>query len=265
MNRIAAILYDYRAYLILALSLLVSVGVMASDDNRQVRTIQAATLDAFRWLQAPVQYLGDLRAIRGENRELRQKTVELAMRNSQFLAAQIENRRLRELLGFKERGQLNYLTAEITASNTAGLINSVTLDVGREAGVRENMPIVTPLGVAGKIVAPVGRRSSIAQLLLDRNFRLSVKIQHSGTTGILVWREGMSCELHEVPKSADIQVGNEVLTSGYSDIFPPDLPVGTIVSVEDDAVGFFKVIRVEPKVRFTELEEVFVILPRQIG
>ena len=261
MRRIAAIVYNYRAYFTLAFSLIVATVVMLSDDTRQVRTIQAAALDSFHWLHAPVSYLGELPATNEENRRLRRKTVELAMRNSQLVAARLENQRLRELLGFKQRAGFNYLPAEIIARNTAALINSVTLNVGKEDGVRENLAVVTPRGVAGKVVAPVGKRSSIAQLMLDRNFRLSVKLQRSRVTGILVWREGQLCELHEVPKSIEVQVGDTVLTSGYSDIFPPGLPVGTVVLVADEPVGFFKEIRVEPRVRFAELEEVFVVLP----
>ena len=68
---------------------------------------------------------------------------------------------------------------------------------------------------------------STSDSISDNNFRLSVRIMPSGAVGILRWYDANVCKVYEVQKNVDINIGDRVITSGFSKIYPPKLPVGT--------------------------------------
>ena len=65
--------------------------------------------------------------------------------------------------------------------------------------------------------------------------------------------------MKNIPKSFDIQVGDEVLTSNYSNRFPANIRIGTVSETRDDGIALFRKVIVKPSVNFTTLEQVFVI------
>ena len=120
------------------------------------------------------------------------------------------------------------------------------------------MAVVTAQGLAGKVLQ-VGNNHSTAELLLDRNFRVSALVQRSRVSGIVKWIEGESVVLSQVPKRSDVKIEDQVITSGLSLIFPGGLKIGKVTSVEEEEKGMFMTITLKPAVDFTKLEEVFVI------
>ena len=93
----------------------------------------------------------------------------------------------------------------------------------------KNNPVITPSGIIGKI-SVVNNNSSVVQLISDPDFRVGVRFLPSGATGILRWRINNICDVREVYKNSIINVGDRVVTSGLSDIFPTGLPVSALNS-----------------------------------
>ena len=112
---------------------------------------------------------------------------------------------------------------------------------GGESGYQPRPP--PPEGVIGKTIQ-VGNSASIVQFITDHNYRLSVRILPSGATGILRWRGNNICEIREVQKNVNIEIGDQVVTSGFSDIYPPGLPVGDVAGVYDERGNYQKVVNV---------------------
>ncbi|MCG8608528.1 rod shape-determining protein MreC, partial [bacterium] len=88
---------------------------------------------------------------------------------------------------------------------------------------------------------------------------VSAKIQRSRVTGIITWSEGNQVVLAEVPKRSDVKVGDSVISSGFSTIFPEGLEIGRVSEIDEDTDGMFMRILVQPAVDFASLEEVFII------
>ena len=118
-------------------------------------------------------------------------------------------------------------------------------------------------GVVGKTVL-VGEHSSIVQLISDPDFRLSVRVVPYGAIGILSWSGNNKCDVREVPKSARISIGDLVYTSSYSDIYPPNLPVGKVTAIYDERGSFQKRLTVETFVNIGTLQYVFVIIENNV-
>lgn len=259
MQNLISFIYNAREYFILLFALIVSLILISSNDNPQVRSLRGSVLDAFHIIQKPLYVIADLNVVRKENKKIRQRNIDLSILISNLNEAKLENKRLRQLLNF--RGNVDKykpVTSEVIGFNTNSYGNTIILDAGKEMGITINTPVVNSRGIVGKIIE-VGQNSSIAQLLNDRNFSISVSINPVGANGILHGKRGLS-DLKEVPKGLLVTVGDTVVTSGYSDIYPIGLMVGVVASVIEKPEHFFKEIKVKPSVSMSKLKEVFILV-----
>ena len=147
----------------------------------------------------------------------------------------------------------------INMSASPYLSSSLSIDVGLDSGVEENDPVITPKGIIGKTTI-VGDNASIVQMINDVNFRLSVRIKPSGSTGIMRWLDGGLYLIKEVQKNANVNIGDKVVTSGFSDIFPDDLPVGEVVNITDERGRFQKSVVVQINENIGSIIYLFVIV-----
>jgi rod shape-determining protein MreC len=140
-------------------------------------------------------------------------------------------------LGFKRESKLQLSAARVVNMGSSSNLSSLTLDIGSKHGVKVDQPVLVPGGVIGKTVV-VGEYSTIAQLINDVNYRLSVRILPSGNAGILQFVSEGYCEIRELQKNSLISVGDKVVTSGFSNIYPENLPVGEVVEIADERASF---------------------------
>jgi len=113
--------------------------------------------------------------------------------------------------------------------------NTILMDLGSRQGVDKRMGVVTERGIVG-IVQNVSPHYANAASILNVETKVSAKIKTNGVAGSLQWELGdhKTIKLKEIPKHyADFVVGDTILTSGYSIVFPPSHPVGTIASINE--------------------------------
>ena len=257
MKRLFDILSLFKEYFILALFILISLSLLAQNDNVQIRTIRALALAAVGSLQDAFGFIPNYFELKQENKVLREQNVNLADEVSRLREAKLENIRLRQLLDLKERSHFDYAGANILGKNLQLMRNTITLDVGEENGVRVNMPVVSDAGLVGKIVA-TSSSYAVVQILLNKEFRASAKVQRGRVDGIIVWQGGDHVLLKNVAKTLDVQVGDVVITSDYSSFFPAGIKIGVVSRTEQPQSELFQIIEVKPSVDFARLEEVFV-------
>ena len=130
--------------------------------------------------------------------------------------------------------------ARVIRSSTSLRNNYLTLDKGEMNGVRPGMAVVSSKGVLG-IVIETSKRFSVAMSILNKESRISAKIKKNGYFGSVEWpgsnyRTGL---LKEIPNHVSLVVGDSVVTSGFSGIFPEGIPIGTVKSVERKAGSGF--------------------------
>lgn len=154
----------------------------------------------------------------------------------------LDNERLREIVRGYEQAAIkadssmkpvlgkdgfNYIPATIIKSGTSTQHNYLILDKGSEDGVVENSGIISSKGVIG-IVDAVSKHYSFAISFLNKELNISARLDTSGAVGPLAW-DGISTNgavLKEIPLQFKYNPGDTVYTSGYSAIFPPDIPLG---------------------------------------
>lgn len=121
----------------------------------------------------------------------------------------------------------NYIPATIIKSSVNTQHNYLIIDKGSEDGVVRNSGVITPKGVIG-IVDAVSSHYSYAISFLNTELFISARLGNSGAVGPLAW-DGTSSDraiLKEIPLQFKFAPGDTVYTSGYSTIFPPDIPIG---------------------------------------
>jgi rod shape-determining protein MreC len=153
----------------------------------------------------------------------------------------------------------SYIPATITDNSVDKQHNYIMLDVGAADHVAPDMGVVTQNGVIG-IVMAVSEHYTIVKSLLHTDWRCNVRLLQAGDFGPLQW-DGIAYNeavLHDIPQHSNVQVGDTVVTSGYSSIFPPDIPVGVVKSYKIKRGNFYE-IRVRLFADFKKIRHVNVV------
>ncbi len=262
MQRLIAIVLLFKEYVVLTLLVIISLTLLSANDNPQLRAIRSYTVGFVGIFQNALSVIPNVLELKRENEILRQLNVNLSDEVSRLREARLENLRLRGLLGMKEKGPFHLVAGDVVGKSLHLLRNTITLNVGENDGVKPDMPIVAESGLVGKILAS-SADYSIGQLVLNKDFRASAKIQRSRVDGIIAWDGEAFLHLRNVSKTQDVREGDVVMTSEYSNIFPQDIKIGYVSGIIEKPGNLFKDVTVAPAVDFPSLEQVFVITARQ--
>jgi rod shape-determining protein MreC len=236
---------------------------MISTDNDEGGSFRSIALDLVGGVGKYIYHAQSYFDLADENKLLRSQNAELAHKYLQVQDALLENIRLRKLLGFREKSQLNLTAAEIIGENPHDIVNGYLLNAGKEKGIYLSAAVLTADGLVGKIVN-VDKDHSICQMLYDPSSRISAKIQRNRELGIIAWDGGDHLSLLFITKTIKVFVGDVIITSGISQIFPENIKIGVVVQVSLDKKGLFQEILVQPSVNFNRLEEVQVQIKEHV-
>jgi rod shape-determining protein MreC len=206
-------------------------------------------------------YVG-LRGTRDENRRLQERVRALESRLEADRERIGEAARLREILELRPILPFPTMAAQVIAREGVPWFRNITIDKGKDDGVRLSAPVLGVGGVMGRVVE-VGPRAAKVQLLLDRDCGVGVRIERTRTTGVVAGQVAFSDSgtsdllMKYVPVLADVVVGDVVVTSGLDQIYPKGLVVGRVRSVGKGS-GLFKEVAVQPSANFEKIEEVMV-------
>lgn len=152
------------------------------------------------------------------------------------------------------------LPAQVVTNTVNRYNNLITLDKGAADGVKRDMGVVCGMGVVG-IVYLVSEHYSIVIPVLNGHSNISCTIQGRGYFGYLRWRGGSSqlAYLEDVPRHAHFKLGDYVVTSGYSSVFPSGVMVGKVLHVFNSADGLSYRVQVKLSTDFARLRDVCLV------
>ena len=261
MHSIYLAIVRHKDHVLFALSLFVSTYLLLNNDNPRMGVIRGKTTEFVAFISSPASWVQSLMFLEEENQLLREKNLVLSLQIESMLNIEKENQELLGMLNFNRRTKLHIKPARVVNKGIQPNLLSIIIDSGEKDGIKHNQPVLTPKGVIGKTVK-TDENFSIVQLITDVNFRLSVRILPSGATGILRWLNNGIAQVREVQKNVDINIGDKVITSGFSDIYPPGLPIGEVEGVFDDRGSFQKVVNVSLPNDMSAFQYVFVIIEK---
>ena len=194
-----------------------------------------------------------------ENAELREQLLRGSARMNRLQAVQIENQRLRELLGGTRGLQLSVQLASLIDVDLDPFRHRILLDAGQRRGVRVGLAVIDGAGVVGQIIA-TAPMTSTAMLVSDPSHAIPVQVVRSGLRSIAYGTGRIDrLELPNIPLSADVRVGDELITSGLGGTFPAGFPVGRIEALRPDDTRLFVIADARPAATLERNGEVLLV------
>jgi rod shape-determining protein MreC len=196
-----------------------------------------------------------------ENDRLRREVASLQERLHASRDAQLENRRLKELLRYSETLERRTIGARVVGHDISPWFQAVFIGAGSEAGVEEGMSVVTPQGAVGRVHKAMAGLSEVL-LVTDGRFAADVMVERNRVRAVAEGIGGNFCRLKYVSPVHEVAVGDRVVFSGFDGSMPKGVLLGTVVSVDRPKESLFQKVKVQCAVNFQEVEEATVILSR---
>lgn len=137
--------------------------------------------------------------------------------------------------------------------------NYMTVNKGSNDGVGKGMGVYNSTGVIGVIMAS-GKSYSVVMPILNGNTSISSKIKGTDNFGFLEWSGGdpYTAQLKDVPYHSNVEVGDTVVTTGFSSVFPENITIGTVADVQRLSNGYTLKILVSLAVDMSDLGWVYI-------
>lgn len=230
---------------------------------------------ALLWITAPIQHtvvwVADgasniwhdyiaLVGVREENRALRQQLELLQRRLIRDREIEAENLRLQALLDLKHSHSWGHtIAARVVAVGTSPVARTIRIDAGSNQGVSVGDAVVGGRGLVGRVTSVVGGWAEV-RLIVDGRSAVSAVNQRSRARGIIRGQgENDLCSIDYLVRTADVRIGDRLVTSVVGGVFPPGILIGEVSAVAAPEVGVFRQASLKPSERFDRLEEVLVI------
>ena len=199
------------------------------------------------------------------NEQLTQRNVQLEHRVEQ-LQQELRAERMSHDSLYMKRGQMrllgdfNPIYAKVIGNSVNRPLNFITIDKGSADGVREDMGVACGNGVVG-VVFMTSKHYSVVLPALNSKSNISCAIAGRGYFGYLHWSGGSPrvAYVDDIPRHAKFEVGDTIVTSGYSAVFPPGILVGKVTKFENSDDGLSYRLRVLLSTDFANLRDVCVI------
>lgn len=199
------------------------------------------------------------------NKELTERNLFLE-REVAILRAQLTDERIKHDSNYVDRGvddilsQFRLIPAKVVGNSVDKTDNFITIDKGLYDGVHADMGVACGNGVVGVVYMASGHYAVVIPVLSSKS-NISCAIQNRGYFGYLHWKGGPIdvAYVDDIPRHAQFEMGDTIVTSGYSSMFPPGIMVGKVVKESDSEDGLSYRLEVKLSTDFGRLRDVCVI------
>ncbi len=228
-----------------------------------ITPLQEVTSGASKWVQSKVSSAQNKTNLEAENAELKKEITQLETEIKRLSLYDEENKKLSELLKITQKfPQYTMCGAEIIAKDPGNWYDIFLINKGKKEGLAANMVITAPGGLVGKIVE-CGNGYAKVQSLLDSRSSISAMSLRTGDLGVVkgdysLMNSGL-CRMEYIDAQAEMMVGDEIVTSQLSTLYPPGISIGKIKEIKTESNGLTKYAIVEPFVDLKHLDTILVI------
>jgi len=258
-----------RTFFLVALSLFLMVFDWRMGAQNQLRAFLSVPLAGIQYLVSePVQgvkkvasVLHSYQHLLMENESLKTDQLKLQAKVQRLAAIESENRALRAMLRSSGNVQGRVLIAHLLAIDSDPFVRQLTLNRGHRDGLYRGQPVLDAWGLVGQVMA-VNPFTSHVLLVNDPRSGVPVQVVRNGVRAIAVGDAATGgLRLVNVPQTADILPGDQLITSGLGENFPPGYPVGRVQEVDRNPGLQFATIPVTPAARLDRGGQVLLVWP----
>ena len=258
MGRLLALLLKWRSEVLLVILLAIALGLTVTQSSHQKAV----------WLSSSNQFLGSIHSFKAttvsyfslkkRNEQLQEDNAALraALYQAQFEKALIDG----SMLLSDSLNPYAVIPAKVVKNSVVRERNYLTLNKGTQQGVYADMGVITDQGVVGIIEQSSANFSTVLSLLHEDS-SINASIKGSNYFGSLVWngKRFDRCQLFDIPKTAEIQIGDSIVTGGMSSIFPPGILIGQVSQFTIVENSSFYTIEVSLSNNMANLSQVYTI------
>ena len=243
-------------------------NAISSGVGSSINPLQKVVYSINNKIKGSLDFLLNFSKIKQENEELTKENIELENKLLEYDKLKEENDRLREVLNFKNsKDNYSYVGTNIIGYSGESFSNGYIIDKGENDGILKGMVVISDKGLVGQVTS-TGSNWAIVESLLNENIAVSVMVNSTReTTGILegyVTRSNSGLtKVTNLPLDSEIKEGDVIVTSGLGQIYPKEIRIGEVISVESDEIKSMKTAIVKPYVDFDKLEDLFIIIPNE--
>jgi rod shape-determining protein MreC len=222
---------------------------------------QYVTVSVWKGIVGTPGAIINITSLSNENSKIKATNDLLRAKGLSMRALVEENERLRKDLGFKNASRYRYrlLPAQVTGKAPTPWFSILQINRGSNEGVKKNKAVVVKEGLIGRVIE-VNPFSSKVMLITDVESSVAATDSRSRDFGIVKGVSRNRLAMRYVSAGKDIRIGDKIVTSQISTVFPPGIPIGIISQAAKREHDLFYYIEIKPAVDFSKIEEVFVIL-----
>ncbi len=256
--------------------LIFSVYGISQKNFRQdeVSTFQALMVEVFTPLQEGTTSIKDhveyvfkhyfyLVETSKRNEELNKRVEELENAIFQYEEVQKENERLKELLKFGEEIPREKVLAQVIGWDSTNEFKVLRINKGKLDGLKIKSPVITINGLVGYVYR-LSKNYADILTILDQNNRVDTIVSRTRSHGIIEGTSNYKARLKYVVRTEPVEIGDMTITAGLGNIYPKGIKIGKITSIEKESYGLTQSIEITPSVDFHRLEEVVVLIAREL-
>lgn len=236
----------------------ISLSLVVSSDIEKKIVFFSSANAVSGFINNKINSLTSYLSIRHENLELLAENLKL---KNQLV--KLKNSKDNSMIAYTDTSgayHMEYISAKVINNTVSKNKNFVTIDKGEKDGVEKDFAVISPHGVVG-IVLATSKRYSLVVSMLNTAFGISAKIKRNNYFGSIQWngQDYRYATMYEIPNHLKISMGDTVVTSGYSAIFPEGIDIGIISKVDKNMSNNFFNIEIELLTDFKSLSNVYVI------
>lgn len=263
----------HRVLLGLIVVISIAMLVLWRSESPRLERVRMSLIDrvapSMKWVNQPINFAWDSARdyrkffdVYEQNRTLRREIQDMRAWRERARLLEEENAQLRALNNVRLAPRTTFVTGDVFADSGGPFLQSVLVNVGRRDGVGDGAAAVDGSGLVGRVVG-IGERATRLLLLTDFSSRVPVVVQPGARHAILSGDGTLAPKLEFLDGNDRIKPGDLIETSGDGGVFPPDLPVGRVITTQGGTwraalmadyarLEFVRLLRYDPN---TEIDE----------
>ncbi len=258
MRNLLQLIQRYHFFLLFLLLEVVSVIFVVNNNQQKKQVIISSANAVSGYFYEKFNFISEYFSLREKNRKL---AIENARYRNSFIKSYKSNIVIRkEIEDSVYQQQYMYITAKVVNNSVSKQYNYLTLDKGYLDGVKLDMGVISSEGVIG-VVRDVSKHYASVISILNRKIGISAKIKKNNYFGSVVWNGDnyQKAILKEIPNHVNVEIGDTIITSGFSAIFPEGIPIGIVAKIDQEPGDNFYKITIDLTANLKNITHVYIV------
>lgn len=263
--KLKKIISGFKEYILLVILLLFSLVLLPQNNHPSVKKIKSYGFASIAVINSFIINAASLFRDDTEIAEQKKLNAELMLQLNMLREHALENESLKNLLDFRDTALYSLIPSKIISKLVSSTKGNMIINRGSSDSIKVGMPVINEKGLLGIIVNTSGNFSQV-RTINNSNLKITGKIQRLNIDGILSW-DGRKLVMINLPSTVDVRIGDRIVTSDFSTILPPAIPVGIVSDVTSVYSGALINVVVMPFADIISVNDVFVlklVLSKQI-